>query len=181
LRKIFCMGKGIQVPDGTKVFPLLNCLDSESGLPENFLEDFSLAVGEIERNHRSKIHVMPLVTQVTFVLGGHLEVWMKDSDGTGPYSLQITAEQAVLTRSGTFLQFRNHTHEPCRVLYIVSPAYVFLMQEGKLIYDDSVVFDEGWEELEKINWRPAKLRSLDSIRKDRQAAIERFAGVPIPS
>jgi hypothetical protein len=124
---------------------------------------------------------MPLVTQVTFVLGGRLEVWMKDPDGTGPYSLQITAEQAVLTRPGTFLQFRNHTDDPCRVLYIVSPAYVFLMEEGKVIYDDSVVLEEGWEELEKINWKPAKLRSLDSIRKDRHAAIERFAGMSIPS
>lgn len=176
MRKIFSMGKGNQVPDGTKVFPLLNCLDSESGLLGNLLDDFSLALGEIEPHHHSKVHIMPLVTQVTFVLGGHLEVWMKDPGGTGPYSLQITAEQAVLTHSGTFLQFRNHTHDPCRVLYIVSPAYVFLMEEGKMIYDESVVLEEDWGELEKINWKPAKLHSLGSIRKDRQAAKERFFG-----
>jgi hypothetical protein len=120
---------------------------------------------------------MPLVTQVTFILGWRLEVWMKDLDESGPYSIQITAEQAVLTRPGTFLQFRNHTNAPCRVLYIVSPAYVFLREEGKMIYDDSVVFDEGWEELEKMNWKPAKLGSLDSIRKDRQSAKQRLAGL----
>ncbi len=102
---------------------------------------------------------------------------MKDPDGTRPYSLQITAEQAVLTGPGTFLQFRTHTHDPCRVLYIVSPAYIFLIEEGKLIYDDSVVLEENWEELDKIDWKPVKLRSLDSLRKDRQAAKERFAGV----
>ncbi len=177
MRKIFSEGKGLQVPDGTKVFPLLNCRDSTSGLPGNLLNDFSLALGEIEPHHHSKVHIMPLVTQVTFVLGGHLEVWMKDPDGTRPYSLQIIAEQAVLTRPGTFLQFRNHTHDPCRVLYIVSPAYIFLTEEGRLIYDDSVVLDENWEELDKIDWKPAKLRSLDSLGKDRQAAKERFAGL----
>ncbi len=177
MRKIFSLGKGLQVPDATKVFPLVNCWDSTSGLPGNLLNDFSLALGEIEPNHRSKVHIMPLVTQVTFVLGGHLEVWMKDPDGTRPYSLQITAEQAVLTGPGTFLQFRNHTHDPCRVLYIVSPAYIFVIEEGKLIYDDSVVLEENWEELDKIDWKPAKLRSLDSLRKDRLAVKERFAGL----
>ncbi len=149
----------------------------QSGLPGNLLDDFSLALGEIEPHHHSKIHIIPLVTQVTFVLGGHLEVWMKDPDGSGPYSLQITAEQAVLTRPGTFLQFRNHTHDSCRVLYIVSPAYVFLKEKGELIYDDSVVLEEDWEELGKMNWKPAKLCSLDSIRKARQAAKERLAAL----
>jgi len=177
VRRIFSVGKGVQVPDGTKVFPLLNCLDSQSGLPGNLLEDFSLALGEIGPSHHSRSHIMPLVAQVTFVLRGELEVWMKDPDGTGPYSLRVTAEQAVLTRPGTFLQFRNPTHAPCRVLYIVSPAYVFLMKEGKLIYDDSVVLEEDWQELEKMNWKPAKLGSLDSIRKDRQSAKVGLTGV----
>jgi mannose-6-phosphate isomerase-like protein (cupin superfamily) len=168
---------GVQGPDATKVFPLLNCRDSTSGLPGNLLEDFSLAVGEIEPGRQSRVHVMPLVTQVTFVLQGKLEVWMKDKDQLEPYSLRLEEEQAILTRPGTFLQFRNYSGLPCRVLYIVSPAYIFLMEEGKMIYDDSVVLEEGWEELEKINWRPARLRSLDSIRKERQAAKERFAGL----
>ena len=177
MRRIFTIGKEAQVPDGTKVFSLLNCLDSQSGLPANLLEDFSLALGEIEPNHHSRIHIMPLVAQVTFVLGGELEVWMKDPDGTRPYSLRMAAEQAVLTRPGTFLQFRNSADDPCRVLYIVSPAYLFVMEKGRVIYDDSAVFVEDWEGLEKINWKPAKLCSLDSIRKDRQSAKERLAGL----
>jgi hypothetical protein len=164
------------VPDATRVFPLLNCLDSTSGLPGNLLEDISLAVGEIEAGRQSNIHIMPLVTQVTLVLQGKLEVWMKDADQLEPYSLRLGAEQAILTRPGTFLQFRNHSGLPCRVLYIVSPAYLFVMEKGKVVYDDSLILEEGWEELEKIGWKPAKLRSLDSIRKDRQAAKERFCG-----
>ena len=176
MRRIFSQRKGTQVPDGTKVFSLLNCLDSESGLPGNLLDDFSLAGGEIGPNRQSKIHVMPLVTQVTFVLRGHLEVCMKDPDGTGPYSLQVTAEQAALTRPGTFLQFRNPVHEPCRVLYIVSPAYIFLMEEGRVIYDDSVVLEENWEELERVNWAPERLRTYELTCEARRAAEARVAG-----
>jgi len=165
------------VPDSTKVFPLFNCRDFTNSLPGNLLEDFSLAVGEIEPGRKSKVHVMPLVTQVTLVLQGKLEVWMKDADQLEPYSLRLEAECAIITRPGTFLQFRNPTGLSCRVLYIVSPTYLFVMEEGRVVYDDSVVLEEDWEELEKINWNTGKLYSLDSIRKDRQAAKERFAGL----
>ena len=162
------------MPDATKVFPLLNCLDSTSGLPGNLLEDFSLAVGEIEPGRQSRVHVMPLVTQVTFVLQGKLEVWMKDTDQLEPYSLRLEEEQAILTRPGTFLQFRNHTGLPCRVLYIVSPAYVFLREGERVVYDDSVVMEGDWEELKKMNWKPGVLRSLDSIRASRALAQKRL-------
>jgi len=163
------------VPDSTKVFPLFNCRDFTSSLPGSFLEDFSLAVGEIEPGRKSKVHVMPLVTQVTLVLQGKLEVWMKDADQLEPYSLRLEAEQAIITWPGTFLQFQNHTGRSCRVLYIVSPAYLFEMENGMVVYDDSVVLEEDWEGLEKINWNTGKFYSLDSIRKDRQVAKERFA------
>ena len=162
------------MPDGTKVFPLLNCRDSTSGLPTNLLEDFSLAVGEIEPHRRSKIHVMLLVTQVTFVLQGELEAWVKDGDQPTPYSLRLGAEQAILTRPGTFLQLRNHTSVARRVLYMVSPSYVFLMVEGRVVYDESVVLEEDWEGLERRNWKPEALRSLDSIRAARDLAQKRF-------
>jgi mannose-6-phosphate isomerase-like protein (cupin superfamily) len=176
VKRIFSIGKGAQVPDGTKVFPLLNCRDCTSGLPTNLLEDFSLAVGEIEPHGRSKIHVMPLVTQVTFVLRGELEAWMKDGDQTTPYSLRLEAEQAILTRPGTFLQLRNHTPVACRVLYMVSPSYVFLMEEGRVVYDDSVVLEEDWGELEKVQWEPEKLRRAGLTFEVRQAAVRRLTG-----
>jgi mannose-6-phosphate isomerase-like protein (cupin superfamily) len=175
VKRIFSIGKGARVSDSTKVFSLLNCGDSTSGLPGNLLEDFSLAAGEIEPYRHSKIHVMPLVTQVTFVLQGEVEAWMKDADQLAPYSLQLEAEQAILTRPGTFLQFRNNTPAPCRTLYIVSPAYVFLMEEGRIVYDDSIVLEENWEELKRVNWAPEKLRTSGITFEARRAAEEWFA------
>jgi hypothetical protein len=176
VKRIFSIGKGGQVPDGTKVFPLLNCRDCTSSLPADLLEDFSLAVGEIEPHRHSKIHVMPLVTQVTFVLRGELEAWMKDGDQPAPYSLRLGAEQAILTRPGTFLQLRNPMPAPCRVLYMVSPSYVFLMEEGRVIYDDSVVLEEDWGEMEKVQWEPEKLRRAGLTFEVRQAAVRRLTG-----
>jgi len=169
------VGKGVQVPDGTRVFPFLNCRDSNSGLPGNLLEDFSLAAGEIGPHRYSKVHVMPLVTQVTFVLQGELEVWMKDADQIAPYSLRLKTEQAILTRPGTFLQFRNHTPAPCRVLYVVSPAYLLVMEKGKIVYDDSIVLEEGWEDLGEVQWKPEKLRTAGLTPKVRRAAAKRLA------
>ena len=175
MKRIFSVGKGVQAPDGTRVFSFLNCRDSTSGLPGNLLEDFSLAAGEIGPHRYSKVHVMPLVTQVTFVLQGELEVWMKDADQIAPYSLRLKTEQAILTRPGTFLQFQNNSHAPCRVLYIVSPAYVFLMEEGRVVYDDSVALEEDWEELKGVNWAPEKLRTSGITFEARRAAEKRFA------
>lgn len=175
MKRIFSAGKGVEVPDGTRIFSLLNCRDSNSGLPGNLLEDFSLAGGEIEPGRDSKIHVMPLVTQATFVLQGELEVWMKDADQLEPYSLRLKAEQAILTRPGTFLQFRNNSHAPCRVLYIVSPAYVFLKEAERVIYDDSVVLEEDWEELKRVNWVPEKLQTSRVSIEARRAAAGRLA------
>ncbi len=175
MKRIFSIGKGALVSDSTKVFSLLNCGDSTSGLPWNLLEDFSLAAGEIEPRRHSKIHVMPLVTQVTFVLQGKLEVWMKDVDQQGPYSLRLKAEQAILTRPGTFLQFRNNSGDLCRVLYVVSPAYVFLMEGERLVYDDSVALDEDWEELKRMNWAPEKLRTSGITFEARRAAEKHLA------
>jgi len=71
-----------------------------------------------------------------------------------PYSLRLEEEQAILTRPGPFSSSATY-QSPLRVLYMVSPAYLYLIEEGKMLYDDSVVLDEDWEDLEKINWKPA--------------------------
>ncbi len=78
MNRIFRIDRGFQVPDGTIVSPFLNSKDSESDLPWDLIEGFSIAAGEIAPNSKSKIHIMSLVQQVTFVLGGKLEVCMKD-------------------------------------------------------------------------------------------------------
>lgn len=173
MQGIFSTKKSVPVADGTLVASFLNCLDSTSGLPPDLLTDFSIAVGLIEPGVRSKIHLMPLVNQVTFVLSGSLEVLMKDQTSTNPYTLQLDSEQAILTQAGTFVQFHNCTDEFCKVLYIVSPAYVLeLAPDGTLRYDDAIVFDESWEELAALNWQSEALirLTLDS----RKQSIERL-------
>jgi len=177
MQRLFTVQKGNRVPDGTVVYPFLNCQDSTSNLPRDLLEDFSLAFGEIAPQQQSKIHVMPLVTHVTLVLQGQLVVRMRDRDQPWPYSLLLTAEQAVLTRRGTFLQLSNSTSEPCRVLYIVSPAYLFLMdEEGRVVYDDSIVLNEDWAELERVNWKPERLCPLELTLEARHKAAGRLKG-----
>ena len=175
MNRIFTPQKGIQVPDGTMVYPFINGLDRTYGLPWNSQEGFSIASGEIAPNRASKIHLMPLVTQVAFVLRGLLEVHMKDPESPAPYTLRVAPYEAILTRPGTFLQLINTTHLPVQVLYIVSPPYVFEMDEsGKAVYDDAVVFDEGWEELKKLNWAPPGLQSRRPTPEARQEAIQRL-------
>ena len=177
MNRIFTPQKGIQVPDGTMVYPFMNGLDSTYGLPWNLLEGFSIAAGVIAPNRASKIHVMPLVTQVTVVLRGLLEVRMKDAESAAPYTLKVVPQEAILTRPETFLQLINPTRFPVQTLYIVSPPYVFEMDEGgKVVYDDAVVFDEGWEELKKLNWVPPGLQSRRPTPEARQEAIRRLGG-----
>ncbi len=158
MKHVFNMPEPFQVPDGTLVSPFLNPKDSNSKLPFNLLDDFSIAGGRIEARSRSKIHVFPFVTQVTFIRRGTLEVWMKAAEDEKPYSLEARADQAVLTRPGTFFQLINNDDiEPCDVLYIVSLPYLFLYDEenGCVIYDDSAVLNENWDELCASGWCPS--------------------------
>ena len=178
MKRILTVQKGNRVPDETIVFPFLNCKDATSNLPRDLLDDFSLAVGEIGSHQHSRIHVMPLVTQVTFVLQGYLEVRMKDPSHSKPYSLPLQTEQAVLTRPGTFLQFRNDDPAPCRVLYIVSPAYLLVIEDGKVVYDDAVVLEEDWNELERANWNPDRLCRSELTPEARHKAARCLAKRP---
>ena len=77
MKHVFAMPEPFQVPDGTLVSPFFNPKDSKSGLPFDLLDSFSIAGGRIEAQSRSKIHIFPFVTQITFVRRGALEVWMK--------------------------------------------------------------------------------------------------------
>ena len=176
MNRVFSIENPVRVPDRTIVYPFLNPKDSTSGLPWDLIDGFSISAGKIETGVRSKIHVMPLVTQVTFVLSGSLEVRMKDPDGDACYVVQLRPEQAVITRPGTFLQLINQTDEPCRVLYIVSPAYLFELDEsGNVAYDDGIVLDEDWDELVRLDWQPAKLKDTEVMREERRQAAERLA------
>ncbi len=173
MNRLFTIENFVRVPDGTLVAPFLNSKDSNSGLPADLLEDISIAAGVIESGVRSKIHVMPLVTQITFVVQGTLEVRMKDSQSDAPYSQHLCAQQAVITKPGTFFQLINRSENACRVLYIVSPAYLFFLgDDGKLLYDDSIVLDESWSLLAAAAWQPDTLKNTN-LNPDYRARIAR--------
>lgn len=171
--QIFSINNWIQVPDGTLVAPFFNSKDCTSQLPWDLSEAFSVAAGEIEDT--SSIVVMPLVSQMTFVLSGKLEIIMKDTESLVPNSLLLEANQAVFIKPGTFFQFRNKGSEPCRVLYIVSPAYLFELDEnGTVIYDDSFIISESWKMLEESEWKPAGLPSLEILSTKRKESYLRL-------
>lgn len=144
MNRIFSAGKGIAVPDGTVVFPFLNPRDTESGLPPGLFEGFSIAMGEIAPHSRSAIHRLRGVTQAVFVLEGRLTLTMRDPDGVAPYTLELAPEQAAVQLPGTRLQLANGADAPCRVLYVVSPAYRYETgPDGRVVYEDAEIV-EGW-------------------------------------
>ena len=175
MKRVFEMPRPFRVPDGTLVSPFLNSKDSTSGLPYDLLDGFSIAAGTIEPRSKSKIHVMPFVTQVTFVRRGDLKVRMKAARDDVPYTLPVTIDQAVVTEPGTFFQLLNESEESCEVLYIVTPAYLFERSNDKVVYDDAVVLEEDWGRLESEHWRPAA--ELPTIQQRRDAA-HRLAAKP---
>ena len=78
MQRIFKIGQMFEIPDGTKVSPFFNPLDSnEKDLSPQLLSGMSIAAGEIPPHVKSKIHLHPLVSQVTWVIAGQLRVWMK--------------------------------------------------------------------------------------------------------
>lgn len=143
-----------------------------SGLPYNLLDGLSIAAGTIEPKLKSKIHIMPFVTQVTFVRQGELKVRMKSVQDEAPYTLLVKSGQAVVTESGTFFQLINESEESCEVLYIVSPAYLFEQSHGEVVYDDAIVLDEDWDVLELKHWQQAA--KLPTVRQ-RQKTARRLA------
>jgi len=176
MRQVFTIGTARRVPDQTLVAPLLNAMDTTSGLTSPLLEGVSIAAGTVEARHASKIHLMPHVAQITFIRRGHLTVRMKGQEDAQPYFLSLSADQAVLSRPGTLLQLINEKDTVCEALYIVSPAYVFEMVNDRIVYDDAVVLDEDWDALERACWRIN--RPVPSAEQ-RRAALSRLAQKPI--
>jgi mannose-6-phosphate isomerase-like protein (cupin superfamily) len=167
MNRVFLINAPFRVPDGTWVSPFLNARDSQSDLPFDLLDGVSLAAGMIEANSRSRIHVMPFVTQITFVRRGTVTVRMKGPSDTEPYTLRLTSEQAVLTEPGVFFQLINEGSERCEVLYIVSPAYVFEMDsEGTVLYDDAVALEQDWDGLLAAGLRTGRPMSTAKQRAD---------------
>ena len=155
MKHVFHLGRPIRVPDGTLVRSAFAGGRGEA--------DLSIAVGEIEPHSVSKIHLHPLVAQVAWVLSGALTVRMKDASAREPYTLTLAVDESVVTAPRTFFQLVNDTGALCRVLYIVQPAFLFVVDStGHVIYNDAVIFDEDWAALAAAGWPrpdPAPLRA----------------------
>ena len=83
MNQLFRIGNTFQIPDGTMVSPFLNAKDVLSDLPFDLLDGFSIAAGEIPSSVKSKIHIHPVVTQVTFVCEGKITITMSEASTRG--------------------------------------------------------------------------------------------------
>jgi hypothetical protein len=95
------------------------------------------------------------------VARGRLRIKLKDG------VLDLGSEEGAVALPGTYLQLINPSPRECRVLYIVSPPYVFLKRKGRIVYDDAVVFGGDWDDLP----RPRPLAELRRARKKALAAL----------
>ena len=175
-QQIFKIGNGIMVPDGTRVFPIMDPRQQkEDNIP--IIDELSLAYGELDIGVESSIHIHPICTQLTYVLSGELEVKMKMDKRETIDTLQLKTNEAVVSRPACFFQLKNSGHEVCKVLYQCTPGFVFeLDDQGNLLYNDAIVLSYSWEELKKMNWRIPELMDIEAIRKQREEAVRRLKG-----
>jgi hypothetical protein len=174
MNRVFRPIQFFPLPDGTRVAPVLNPWDVNAReLPGTALPGASLAVGEIPGGGSSKPHLHPIVSQVTWVLEGALVIRMKGLQDAGDYELELPAGAGVLTEPMTFFQLVNaDTARVARVLYIVTPAYVYQPGEGG--YDDAVVFEQTWEQLAAEGFPAGRVGDLEAVRRRRAAALEKL-------
>jgi hypothetical protein len=174
MERIFQPTQFFALPDGTEVAPLVNPWDrNASGVPHDCFAGASVALGQIAPGAASSPHLHPLVTQLTWLLEGALRVRMKGERDAAPYELDLTVGQGALTEPMTFLQLVNRdAARPARVLYVVTPAYVYL--PGVDGYDDAVVFDRTWDALARAGFPTDAVGRLDAVRARRARAMARM-------
>jgi len=176
MKKVFSIPPPILVPDGTELHEIIGPRAlGELGKGMRVNDGVSLALGKLPTGIKSKVHVHPVVWHFAWVRRGILTVKMKDESCEDPYRLEVPEQHGVLTEPGTFFQLLNETDELCEVFYIVGPGFVFEASEGAVRYNDAVVFDQSWDELKDLNWRPPGLPSHLEISLMRQNSLMRTA------
>jgi mannose-6-phosphate isomerase-like protein (cupin superfamily) len=174
MNKIFKPIGFFTVPDGTDVSPFLNATDPmQHDVPWGALAEMSIAAGRIGPGVISWIHTHPVVTQVTYLVSGRLDIRMKDPKAGEPYTLELRAGEAVLTEPRTLFQLRNMSDGVANVLYITSPPYVFESVDEKVIYDDAVLIAKTWEDLDAVV--PRLGTTVDEGLASRTSAMRRLA------
>lgn len=174
MNRIYKIDKGVVVPDGTMVYEIIGPVQSSgAGLP--IIEEQSLAFGVLDPTEKSSVHVHPIISHLTWVISGKLTVGMKDKRSSEMYFIDVAPMETVLTEPGTFFQLLNNGDEVCKVLYMVSPAFIFEVDsEGNVVYNDQIVLNFGWEELAKRNWKIPELDDLEKIRVMREESMKRL-------
>jgi hypothetical protein len=175
MRKVFAPQAFSAVPDGTLVSPFLNPFDNTGGMAGMLAGgQLGLAAGRLEPGVASRIHVLPLVTQITWVVRGRLRVVMQSPADPEPYALRLDAGQAACTEPGELLQLVNDDDaRTVEVLYITSPAYVYEVDgHGAVVYDDARVVAASWEDTGDDSGVPPG--ELPTLRRARDAAISRL-------
>lgn len=177
MNRLFSVGRLFPIPDGTRVGPFLNPFDvNEKELPLSVFSGMSIAAGELDPRAESRIHFHPIVAQVTWVIEGQLVVKMKEEGQEDAYRLDVNPQEAVLMKPCTFFQLINPSSTSVvRVLYIVSPAYVFDKDKSKVRYDDARVLKETWDELGRHDWKVRPPVNLAVVEQQRRNAIDRIA------
>jgi len=165
--------KGIIVPDGTKVCEIIGPISS---LKFNFLlEEQSLAKGILEPDQQSFIHVHPIISHLTYVLSGQLTVKMKDKVSDEMYEIVVDEGQTVLTQPETLFQLLNNSEKKCEVLYIVSPGFIYEVENDEVLYNDQIVLEnKTWEKLKEESWEIPALQDLEIINENRKKSLERL-------
>ncbi|MCB1741458.1 MAG: cupin domain-containing protein [Gammaproteobacteria bacterium] len=176
MNRIFEPSVFVSVPDGTEVSPYLNATGgAAAGLAPDSLGDMSIAAGRIAAGQRSWIHRHPAVNQVTQVLSGELCIWMREPHQREPYSLRLRSGQAAVCEAGTLLQLHNPGTRTARVLYIVSPSYVFEQADGKTLYDEALLVAPDWATLASMpDDHPALRIDRDEQLARRATALRRL-------
>jgi hypothetical protein len=167
-------GKFFKIPDGTLVAPFLNSKSVTNKLPFNVLNGFSAAAGIIESKTNSKIHVLPHVTMATLVLEGEVLVTVHRKGKDQTEDLSLVKDQTLLTEPNTIIQWRNQSDRLAKVIYIVSPPYLFEKVGSEVIYDDSIMIEASWSKLEYVNWDLKKLGYKLPTFKQRSASYGRL-------
>ena len=174
MNNIYKIEKGIVVPDGTTVFEIIGVSQSKTeGLP--ITKEQSLAYGKLAPGEKSKVHVHPVISHLTWVISGQLTVGMKDKKSSEMYFIEVAPRETVLTEPETFFQLINNSDQVCEVLYMVAPAFIFEVNEqGEILYNDQIVLNLGWKELAERNWQIPELEDIETIRKMRDESLKRI-------
>jgi len=151
MNKVFESKGEFKIPDGTTISSLINPYDCNSENSNFKFDDLSITTGVIKALSKSKIQVLPFVNQITYILDGQIKAIMKGLNDDNQYEIIAKRDQAFITMKNEFLQLINENDIDVKVLYIVSPSYVFEEIDGKIIYDDSIIVDYEWNDLVKLD------------------------------